>query len=67
MAYGCTGSTRIGMFSSPLLQYGDSPTGTVTADNARVLRDTRSVVANFLITDTTAVAPTLAPGEDHYS
>jgi hypothetical protein len=64
MAYGCTGSTRIGMFSSPLLMYGDSSTGTATADNVRVLQQSRSIVANFLVTDATVAAPTLAQGEN---
>ena len=52
MSYDCTGqSTRIGIFSSPLLVYpnpGGDPAGTVaTHDNSRVLRETARIIADF--------------------
>jgi hypothetical protein len=59
MANACSGVavSRVPYFSSPLIVYQDKTTGTATADNARVLRETRLVVSNFLITDASVTAP----------
>jgi hypothetical protein len=62
MAYGCNGSTRVPWFSSPNLQYEGKATGTPTADNLRVLQQTRTSVANFRVSPAPAPpAPAPAP------
>jgi hypothetical protein len=47
MSYSCAGATRVPYFSSPVITYSGKTTGTGTADNARVLQETRFVVANY--------------------
>ncbi|MBN5051032.1 hypothetical protein JY456_11765 [Stenotrophomonas maltophilia] len=50
MALECSDRTcpRVNLWSSPLIQHGGVPTGSVDLhDNARVLRETKGVVAGF--------------------
>lgn len=49
MAYSCGGSGRVPYFSSPRVYYGGRPTGNAGADNVRVLRANKYVVANFRV------------------
>ncbi|CAM9749061.1 unnamed protein product, partial [Laminaria digitata] len=60
MAYesGCSNAPRVNMFSNPELEYAGKSQGTATADNARVIREAVSTVANFR----TAVATTTDQG-----
>ncbi|KAG5186355.1 hypothetical protein JKP88DRAFT_157098 [Tribonema minus] len=47
MSYSCTGAMRVPYFSSPTVYYQGRQTGMQGADNARVLRETKYIVANF--------------------
>lgn len=51
MAYRPSGETRIRHFSNPSVSYQGSPTGTSARDNARVLRTTRKVIADYMVPD----------------
>ncbi|KAG5175903.1 hypothetical protein JKP88DRAFT_283269 [Tribonema minus] len=62
MSYACTGATRVPYFSSPNIYYQGVATGTAaTADNLRVLLQTKYTVANFRQGGSTPTAAPTAP------
>jgi len=64
MAYACTASTRVPLFSSPAVSYNGLSTGNNLNDNVYVLQQTYMTVANFRQgtgAGTAVVAPTPAP------
>ena len=52
LSYG--GETRFPYFSSPLVKYNNTPTGTASQDNVRALNSNVATVSNFVASVTGA-------------